>query len=1147
MKQRALKSAILAAEVAAVVVALFAALVFALMWRLAQGPMPLTMFRASAESAIERGFPKGYDARIANIEVSRGTAKGDYVLSFSETVVADPEGAVVAAAPQVRFVFNAGDMIAGRLGPKSIDGAHARLHITRNTERRIDLPMTRQLAARDARTGLAADLEARFFRSAFREATFDNITVTFLDEASGRAWSTEDARLRLEQAEAGLTAHAAGAIDLDGERAAFNSQAIYDRSQGLIRVVMDGENFPAGDILSTFYGDGAAVLDAPVSGRARLAITPEGAVQSAEFDARIGAGVINALGAERAVRDISWRTVFDPVADRFMIETFAFDVDGAAGALSGTVSVAFADDLRKPQSIGFELRSDEIVIDAGERLPAPLPLTALAIDGVYEIPGRALRVDSFEATASGLTAAGGFAVVRPRSDAPMSPGVTADIDFTGDLDPARLLSLWPHGLADGARDWIEMRLDRAEISNLDLVVDLAPGAVRENEGVPDEALTLTFDARNVVARYVEGMTPLRNGVGRGVLRGNSFRLIVDSAALGEIPLTGGEVDFPAFMPKWQPTYYRFTAAGDAREMLSVLDEKPLQLLTKVNLAPRQFSGSARADIEIMRPNKREVLPEEYGYKGVAYFDDMRLTELTEDLEISGGKGRVDLSTRSLTVTADAFFANDAPVKVRWKQNFYRQDGPSRINVSGIFNSSAGDVFGLPTRQFLRGPVGFEAVAIGEPGAIRSLSLKADFTNSALSASAFSWRKPAAAPASGVLDLKFSGDETTLSNFSISGEGVDIRGDLAFGAGGVLTSADLQRFFLENGADLSLTARRDPNGLLAVTTIGRHLDIGGLLEQMLNESGGAGETPFPWGRGVTVNARIDRLTMRHGVEYKDGALDLRRDAERLQALDFTAFDDEERPLTVSMSLTGDGAGRMVEARTSAIGELMRGVFGYDSIHGGEGSMRLVLLEPGRSGFSGEVEARNIQVVDAPLLARIFSAGSFDGLANLLNGDGIDFSYAFGEFRFADRVLTLGKLRATGSSVGMTAHGVIGLGPDGRTDLYGAVAPLNQINSVLAAAPIIGDILTGPGGEGIVAFNYSVRGETAGPQVVVNPLTALTPGILRELVQPGRAEPAPPVTAPAATPEAPPAEGPEAPPVMTPEATQEAAPTPEDGAN
>ena len=76
-------------------------------------------------------------------------------------------------------------------------------------------------------------------------------------------------------------------------------------------------------------------------------------------------------------------------------------------------------------------------------------------------------------------------------------------------------------------------------------------------------------------------------------------------------------------------------------------------------------------------------------------------------------------------------------------------------------------------------------------------------------------------------------------------------------------------------------------------------------------------------------------------------------------------------------------------------------------------------------------------------------------------------------------------------------------DGAIALNGAVAPLYQLNSALGAAPIIGDILVGRKGEGILALSYSVSGERASPNVVVNPLSPLTPGIFRQMFEPQNA--------------------------------------------
>jgi hypothetical protein len=57
---------------------------------------------------------------------------------------------------------------------------------------------------------------------------------------------------------------------------------------------------------------------------------------------------------------------------------------------------------------------------------------------------------------------------------------------------------------------------------------------------------------------------------------------------------------------------------------------------------------------------------------------------------------------------------------------------------------------------------------------------------------------------------------------------------------------------------------------------------------------------------------------------------------------------------------------------------------------------------------------------------------------------------------------------------------------------------MINSVLGNIPIIGKLLTGGKNEGIFAAKYVVKGRLENPRVSVNPLSALAPGFLRNLI-------------------------------------------------
>jgi hypothetical protein len=85
------------------------------------------------------------------------------------------------------------------------------------------------------------------------------------------------------------------------------------------------------------------------------------------------------------------------------------------------------------------------------------------------------------------------------------------------------------------------------------------------------------------------------------------------------------------------------------------------------------------------------------------------------------------------------------------------------------------------------------------------------------------------------------------------------------------------------------------------------------------------------------------------------------------------------------------------------------------------------------------------------------------------------------------------------------------------LDGVLVPSFGVNSLLGGLPIIGDLFVSRQGEGVFAPIYSVRGSLYKMRVAVNPVSLVTPGVLRRIFE-NPAEP-PPGAETAPTPSAP----------------------------
>jgi len=121
----------------------------------------------------------------------------------------------------------------------------------------------------------------------------------------------------------------------------------------------------------------------------------------------------------------------------------------------------------------------------------------------------------------------------------------------------------------------------------------------------------------------------------------------------------------------------------------------------------------------------------------------------------------------------------------------------------------------------------------------------------------------------------------------------------------------------------------------------------------------------------------------------------------------------------------------------------------------------------------------------------------GILDALEGTGLAFNSLDIPFVLGTGTLQIKDASASGTSLGFTASGTVYTYAD-IVDVTGTVVPAYAINSTLGLIPVLGELFTGgKKGSGVFAVNYSMSGRTDDPKVTLNPLSALTPGIFRNI--------------------------------------------------
>ena len=133
----------------------------------------------------------------------------------------------------------------------------------------------------------------------------------------------------------------------------------------------------------------------------------------------------------------------------------------------------------------------------------------------------------------------------------------------------------------------------------------------------------------------------------------------------------------------------------------------------------------------------------------------------------------------------------------------------------------------------------------------------------------------------------------------------------------------------------------------------------------------------------------------------------------------------------------------------------------------------------------------------MLTRILSIMALTGIVDALTGDGLNFATLDVPFVMHEGEVQITDAKATGTSIGFTTSGTIYTHAD-VLNIEGTVVPAYALNSLLGKIPLLGNILTGnEDGGGVFAANFAISGPIEDPKTTVNPLSALTPGILRNL--------------------------------------------------
>ena len=147
---------------------------------------------------------------------------------------------------------------------------------------------------------------------------------------------------------------------------------------------------------------------------------------------------------------------------------------------------------------------------------------------------------------------------------------------------------------------------------------------------------------------------------------------------------------------------------------------------------------------------------------------------------------------------------------------------------------------------------------------------------------------------------------------------------------------------------------------------------------------------------------------------------------------------------------------------------------------------------------ELRIYNFKLKNMPVLTKLLSLASLQGIADLATGEGIRFEEFDMYFDNSKNLIKINEIYALGPAISILMEGYIE--KNKLVSLKGTLVPATTINKTIAKIPLLGDILVGTkAGEGVFGVSFKIKGPPNNLDTRVNPIKSLTPRFITRTLE------------------------------------------------
>jgi hypothetical protein len=1145
--RRVLRITHLAAFVIGPVVLLSLAAAVIIYVRLLHGPVSLKTFRGEIETSINANL-EGFTAAIDDAVI---TLADDYTveLRLVNLRLSEPDGDLVASAPTAAVELDKRALWRLEAAPERVFLIEPRLVVSYTDAQGFALsisegsgalrPTTPLAPAAPSTSGSGAPQAPASHSPSFHRSDF----ARFFAETSARARRGGAATSRIREfgvRNATVSVSYNGqmseirvdeaAVDLEHmkRRSVISGKATIASEQGpwslsfrtdesdrrnSLKVTTRVEGFVPSTVSKIAPGLSLlGLFDTPTTGELALDLSAEGDLKSANLGVDLGRGFVRlpSLSDTPLLLDSGrLALIYDAETRRLTLSPSTLDWGSSRIALKGTIS-------SDPAAAGepqwnFAVHSIDGMLAAEEFGVAPIPIESfqaagrmIPSEGLLQLAGFSLKAGGGEVNINGEVISGKDSP-STRVEAWLSP-----------MPLATLKAMWPRAAAPAAREWVGEQVTSANLKSASLKI--LSGRFLETDQSADatgaapaasERLSASMEIADLTMRPLPNSLPIEAPQAVIRLENSSLEVTVPDAAIvaspeQKLPLKGVRLTIVDVRQEAPVAELALKSQTTLPALIDTLNHSQLHLTGQGPLPISGVEGKVDGELKISMPmiSGAHVTKAE----GKARITDIKGKSKEHRLDLQGGTIDINVSDIGVIAKGD-MIVNGVVTKLHMHRILDAPpDMQPPLRISATLDNSDRTQLGFDLNHLVQGPMGVEVTVAHKTEGPPSIHVRADLTNSELLFPDLAWRKVPGRAASADFDVDASTPGgIVLKNFRLVGDTIAVDGWLTIDERREVSEFTFPNFSINVVSRLEVNGKLGKGNIWKISAKGSTFDAKDLFSSLVS-LGNTAETevkPLNPSAGVDLTAEIGTVLGHSDLTLRGYKVSMSKRGERLVSLDGRGTLEGGKPFAVLLKPDGP---RKLQAESTDAGQTFKLIGFYPNLQGGRLKLEVDLEGRGAAERSGILWIEDFRVLGDPIISEVYSSAEGNSPGDVgqpkrkrqverevfeFQRMKVPFSIGHGQFVLDDSYIR-------GPLLGASIRGKVDYNSR-RLSLGGTYVPLQGINAAVCDIPLVGPIVAGFDCQGVFGITYAIQGPMASPQVLVNPLSMFTPGILRGIME------------------------------------------------